>query len=409
MRAITVSSEVGRRVRARRRRRQLHALDALGDDRLDDRGDHRGRRRPAVAAADRGDRARHRRGERVDRRAVERAPAPSHGGVDQSGPAGVRRRAGSARSSRSPPGARLRGRRGRATARWRRRRRGRGRRRRRRASRAHPSAGWRPRRRAGRRAAARPDAAASPPAARRSLPAGSASSSLPSGGRAAAGRPHHDLPGGPRRLQLDLAGLARLRRRRRMSSSGRLRCARRSAAAGRSRAAVARRLSSVSVKSATTWSRSSPVRLRTEARSSSASTIRRSSTAERRPLVGVEERQVVVRAPAVGDRPDRRFELLCVEHPCPSWIFTVLSGATAVVAGGDPRRAARRAEVGADLGDHEAWPRSLRPARRYRLTWALATCLREPGRVRSAVLVGGASLPVFNPELCLLQVNLRFR
>ena len=36
---------------------------------------------------------------------------------------------------------------------------------------------------------------------------------------------------------------------------------------------------------------------------------------QRRPLVGVEAREIVVRAPAVSYRPDRRFELCCCQSP----------------------------------------------------------------------------------------------
>ena len=63
---------------------RLHALDALGGDRIDHRGDHRRRDRRATAAVDRGHRPRHRRGERSDRRAVRERRTPPHLGVGQS-------------------------------------------------------------------------------------------------------------------------------------------------------------------------------------------------------------------------------------------------------------------------------------------------------------------------------------
>ena len=74
MRAITVSTHVARRAGRRRGRRQLHPLDALGDDGLDHGGQHGRRRRPAALPADHGDGARHRRRQRGHRRARPAGP-----------------------------------------------------------------------------------------------------------------------------------------------------------------------------------------------------------------------------------------------------------------------------------------------------------------------------------------------
>ena len=182
MRAMTVSARSVGVSRVRRRRRQLHALDALGDDRLDDRADHRDRRSPGRC------RRRRRRPRRASTAAsaltiavVEQRRHPANGGVDDAALGALGRAAAPARPTRGRRAGRLRPRPGRATHARRRRRRGRGRRRPRPASRARPSSGWpRP------RPAHRPGSGtpAWSPADRRAAdrlePVGS--SSLPSGG-----------------------------------------------------------------------------------------------------------------------------------------------------------------------------------------------------------------------------------
>ena len=246
MRAITVSARSIGRVGVRRLRRQLHALDALGDDRLDDCRDHRdgaspGRRRrrsrPRCRASPR--RARRWPGCRqapapsgrpprpCGRRVVCRPQAghdragggqahpfegdvaePQHAGAD-TGPAWPPPTAtsqpsasfiGMASASASPAGQ------GHAGVQL-------------------PTHGW---------------------PADGLQPAGELVVGLGSG--AATGGPHHDLAGGPRCLQLDLVGLESFRLDRRC------RFGRRRAQPGACRS----RLSRVSVKSATTCSRSSP-------------------------------------------------------------------------------------------------------------------------------------------------------
>ena len=128
IRAITVSARSVAVFALGGARRQLHALDALGHDRLDHGGDHRGRRGPAVAAADarRPCPASPPRAPRSP--GCRRAPAPNARRHRPAGPAGVRARGGWARSTHGRRAERPRARRGRARARWRR----------------HPSRPWPP-------------------------------------------------------------------------------------------------------------------------------------------------------------------------------------------------------------------------------------------------------------------------
>ena len=81
------------------------------------------------------------------------------------------------------------------------------------------------------------------------------------GGRATAGRPHHDLPGRPRRLELHL--LAARGPRRDGSTSSRSACGGRRRAAGAGGPPWTAGCRACSAKSATTWSRSSPYKVRT--------------------------------------------------------------------------------------------------------------------------------------------------
>ncbi len=125
---------------------------------------------------------------------------------------------------------------------------------------------------------------------------------------------------------------------------------------------------------------------------------------ERRPLVGVEERQIVVGAAAVGDRPDRCFELWCVEHPCPSWIIvasfctpTVVTAAALTVRRGEPESAPTWATTRRGPG-----PIALREGTVSR------------GRLPHAYVSQGVFVPLFlvgsrpgysvQPPTCLLQI-----
>ena len=212
-----------------RRRRELQALDALGGDRLDDRGDDRRRDRRAAAAVDRRHRRRHRRGERDDRRAVDERRAPAHGGVGR--PALRPGRHAQRRHDRSGGGQAHALQRDAAepehagadaVVR-------RGRRRRRRASRARPWPGS-PARRPARRRAAGPAGWSSQPSGGPPIASRRARQLVVRLGRAHRGRrPHHDPAGDPRGLQLDLV---RLERRRARSAIGRRGGGRAAAAAG---------------------------------------------------------------------------------------------------------------------------------------------------------------------------------
>ena len=277
--------------------RQLHAFDALVDDRLDHRGDHGGRRRPPVTAAQRGHGPRHRRRERNDRRAVDERRLPSHGDIDH--PALRTLRDAEARHDRTgggqsdsferdvpePEHARSDADTTVATA-----------------DGDEPAERilHRNRQRVGTHPAGQRDA-------RIGLPAERWPSDRFQAGRQLGVRFRRRCPARPPRPRRDrrpttpgaaphpARGPRRRPRGRRRVSGGRF-GGRRTQDRGRR----AERLWSVSVRSATTRSRSSPGRLRTDGEILLGVDDQAVEHDERRPLVGMEERDVVVRAPAVS-------------------------------------------------------------------------------------------------------------
>ena len=170
MPAITASCRSRGRPHRRRRRRELHALDALGDDRLDHRREDGGGHRPPALAADERDRSRH--GRREGGRWSARPPAPA-ASAPRPSPAGPgapdrdadrrhdRPRCGEANALVGDPA--------RASAGWRRPRRRADRPRSTRAIRARPPTRWRGCRPANRRGGERRGGPASPRVLRRPL------------------------------------------------------------------------------------------------------------------------------------------------------------------------------------------------------------------------------------------------